>query len=101
MKKLNELKVSQAYKEILTEMIHMAHLKVEDVDFESKDWFDKHAWKEEEQEKFIAWMIEYLNDKNHLKEVAPFPSIQKSKRERKSIAYQFVLNYGWRVNYES
>ncbi len=101
MKKLNELGLKPSMQEVLTAMIESIGLTVNDIDFSDKEWFTKHTWTEKEQKSFVEWLIVYLKDPKHLKEIARWPRITKSLKQREKLAWEIILNYGWRCTYDA
>ena len=100
MKKLQELQMNSSMTEILTEMIHRIGKTEDDIDFSEKDWFEKHTWTEKEQEAYREWLVEYLKNPKHLREIAMWPRITKNKKMREKLAGELILNYGWRCTYD-
>ena len=101
MKTLTDLHANPSMELIMRKMITEIGLTVHDIDFDDPAWFSKHTWTEKQQNDFLEWLIEFLSDYSHLKEVAQFPFISKSLKMRKKIANWFIFQYGWRCDYES
>ncbi len=66
-----------------------------------KEWFMRYKWTEKEELDFKKWFVNYLyKNREARKELLEFPSIYQSKRELEKVASWFLLDYGWRCDYE-
>ena len=60
------------------------------------DWFMKHTWTEEEENKFIDWFVNYLiKHKEARKEILTRETTSRIMIRR--VVEKFVLNYGWKL----
>jgi len=84
-------------REILKEMCQTVGANYDDIDFKDDNWFLKHSWTQDEEDKFKKWLISYLTTNTPARnEVMQFPI--KRKASIKKVAEEFVWNYGWKTN---
>ena len=80
---------------IMTEMFNRVNETYTPEYVKQENWFMEKEWSQEEQEDYMNWL-----EKEMLKEwklLKCLMSIQnKSKKNIKRFANEFVLNYGWR-----
>lgn len=80
---------------VLKKMCEAVGADVKTVD-PSGEWYLKHAWSEEQEGKFRAWLENelYANAKMR-QEVMDAPSL-KTKKRIKAVVAMFLMCYGWR-----
>jgi hypothetical protein len=61
--------------------------------YKKEFWFHKDTWTQEEQDKYIEWLSDYLKD-NWEGIARRKPT---TKKERDKVANEFVFNYGLKV----
>lgn len=93
---VNHKEFDEHIQEILSEMCKRVGTTIEDVDFQTDNWFKLYEWTEEEQEDFKNWLIDYLYVKNKSRKVIATNPI-KNKKHLEKIADWFIFNYGWKI----
>jgi len=80
---------------ILTKMHTMVGLK-KLVNFKDNEWYYKHSWTMEDEDKFIEWLSVYLMKNQEARnELMLFPTKRKYICSR--FAEMFAFQYGWRL----
>lgn len=72
---------------ILQRMCEAADVCYEDVDFDDKDWFRKHEWTEEQQDKFVEQLTQFIL-------FCGKTSVEKIARDS---AQFLMLDIGWKL----
>ena len=85
-------------KVILTEMCNRVGVNYDKVNFKGKEWYMKHEWTMEDQDKFRDWLISYMKGNGDARR--DLMSVSSSnKRFLTKFANSFLLNYGWRFTF--
>lgn len=84
---------------ILKEMCNRVGQDFHDVNFKSKDWFQKNTWSEKEQENFSKWLEDYLYNNKEAREELMALS-HKNRKSIRIVVGWFMLNYGWKIKWE-
>jgi hypothetical protein len=95
---MNEKKkaLGEELTKVLKKMCSCAKVKFRDVDFSKKEWYLKHTWANDDEQKFRKWLEDYLyNDAEARKEIMTFPMKNKAMI-RRTIDW-FMSNYSWAV----
>lgn len=63
-------------------------------DFSQKEWFRQHEWTQGEEDSFVLWLADFLEDNKYVKKGA------KSRHGQRLAEYEsskFVMNVGWKT----
>lgn len=82
-------------KVILTKLLSYSEFDINEFDFNTREWFMKNTWTDDEESEFKEWMIDYLyKNKKAQKEIMDRSNATK-KRIEGTVGY-FLLNFGWK-----
>ena len=83
-------------KEVIMKQCECAKVRFEDVDFDSRTWFQDVTWTKEQEAEFEVWVKDYLKTNTKArKQLMIFPSKTKKSLDKWFIGYN--LMYGFRI----
>ena len=88
---------SQHLRVVLEEMCARVEIDPGTIDIEQDNWWRKTTWTYQEQASFVDWLCDYLADPRVARELLELPRLAKNKQQRRKVANEFLLNYGWLV----
>jgi len=84
---------------ILKEMCRRVGMTDEDYrvfDFTEKEWFRKHEWTEKEEQDFILWLADFLEENKYVPKKIRKRGIRWAGYE----SSKFVMSLGWKTKYD-
>lgn len=88
-------KMNKYLKVIFTEMCNRVDAKYEDIDFQKDDWYYDYEWTQAEEDKFLAWLADYLYI-NKKARVDLYGIHTKSKKLCDTASKNFCF-YSWKI----
>lgn len=83
---------------VLRKMFDVVGADYDSFDFDKDYWYHSYEWTEEQQNKYIEWLAEFLKKHNYApKKGRRYSYSGKSKPLAEHEAYKIVVNYGWRT----
>jgi len=84
-----------AMRKVLRKLCAVVKVDPNAVKFNSDDWYREHTWTQAQEQRFVAWMANYLyTDTKARREISTVWT--KDKKRCQDAAREFALWYGWK-----
>jgi hypothetical protein len=80
-------------KKIFEELAKRVGSSLEEINFDDKNWFEKHTWTVEEELNYKNWLIEFME--NNPDVIEDLVKEGLLRRDINNMATDFVIFYGW------
>lgn len=90
------MKLGYHLETIFCNMCRIAKVNYFEIDRTQEDWYMQGSWSQEEENKFLAWMADYIH-KMPAAQREMYGTSYMRKHSCTQAAQLFVLNYGWKT----
>jgi hypothetical protein len=89
--------MTEGLKLVLSKMCTYIDIPFDDIDFEQRDWYLQHEWTEENQNDFVDWLTNQLQNNSKIRKDLTTMNHKPNEEYARTSAGWFILYCGWKT----